>query len=69
MAAKARIQIRVAQVLRSGDDLALVYGDWSGHFTDPDGQRVEIAGQSVEVMRRQRDGSWRFAMDDPYARG
>jgi len=68
VAAKAEIRLRVAQVLRAGDDLAMIYGDWSGHFTDPDGARVAIAGQSVEVVRRQPDGTWRFALDDPYGR-
>src|SRR5262249_10138556 len=43
VAAKAEIRLRVGQVLRAGDDLALIYGDWSGHFTDPDGARVAIA--------------------------
>jgi uncharacterized protein (TIGR02246 family) len=69
VAAKAEIRIRVAQVLRAGDDLAMIYGDWSGNFTDPDGARVAIAGQSIEVVRRQPDGTWRFALDDPYGRG
>lgn len=69
VAAKVQLHLRVSQVLRAGDDLAMLYGDWSGHFTDPDGARVEIAGQSVEVVRRQADGTWRFALDDPYGRG
>ena len=69
VAAKAEIRLRVGQVLRAGEDLAMIYGDWSGHFTDPDGVRVAIAGQSVEVVRRQPDGTWRFVLDDPYGRG
>jgi uncharacterized protein (TIGR02246 family) len=69
IAQKAKLTLTVAQVLRAGDDLAVLYGDWSGHYTDPDGARVEAAGQSVEVVRRQADGSWRFAVDDPFGRG
>src|SRR5262249_5629788 len=69
VAAKGEIQLRVAQVLRAGDDLAMLYGDWTGHFTDPDGARVAIAGQSIEGVRRQSDGTWRFALADPSARG
>jgi len=69
IAQKARLTLSVAQVLRAGDDLAVLYGDWHGHYTDPDGARVEAAGQSVEVVRRQPDGSWRFAVDDPFGRG
>jgi uncharacterized protein (TIGR02246 family) len=69
VAAKAQLRLNVGHVLRSGDDLAVLYDDWSGHFTDPDGERVEIAGQAIEVVRRQPDGGWRFALDDPYGRG
>ena len=69
VAVKAQIRLHVGQVTRGGEDLAMLYGDWNGHFTDPDGARVEIAGQSVEVVRRQPDGTWRFVLDDPYGRG
>jgi len=69
VAAKAQIRMNVVQLLRAGDDLAMLYNDWSGHFTDPEGERVEVAGQAIEVVRRQPDGAWRFALDDPYARG
>ena len=69
IAQKAELTLTVAQVLRAGDDLAVLYGDWHGRFTDPDGARVEAGGQSVEVVRRQADGSWRFAIDDPFGRG
>jgi uncharacterized protein (TIGR02246 family) len=69
IAAKAQMRLRVGHVLYAGDDLAMLYDDWSGHLTDPDGARVAIAGQAIEVVRRQPDGTWRFAIDDPYARG
>ena len=66
---KAQLTLTVTQVLCAGDDLAVLYGDWHGHYTDPDGARAEVAGQSVEVVRRQADGTWRFAIDDPFGRG
>jgi uncharacterized protein (TIGR02246 family) len=69
IAAQAQLRLTVGRVLRSGDDLAVLYNDWSGHYTDPDGARVEVAGQAIEIVRRQPDGSWRFAIDDAYARG
>jgi uncharacterized protein (TIGR02246 family) len=68
IAAKAQLHLEVGQILRSGDDLAVLYNDWSGHYTDPDGTRVEVAGQAMEVVRRQPDGSWRFAIDDAFGR-
>ena len=69
MAAKAQMRLRVGQILRSGDDLAVLYNDWSGHYTDADGARVEVGGLAMEIVRRQPDGRWLFAIDDAYARG
>src|SRR5262245_18619067 len=69
IAAKAQLHLEIGLVLRSGDHLAVLYNDWNGHYTDPDGARVEVAGQAMEIVRRQPDGSWRFAVDDAYARG
>lgn len=68
LAARPRLHLRVAQVVRSGD-LAVLYGEWSGTVTDPAGATQSIAGRSIEVVRRQADGTWRFVVDDPYARG
>jgi ketosteroid isomerase-like protein len=31
----------------------------------PDGKPTQMRGQSVEVARRQADGSWLFAIDLP----
>jgi ketosteroid isomerase-like protein len=35
----------------------------------PDGTLSETAGKALEVVRHQPDGSWRVAIDDPFARG
>jgi uncharacterized protein (TIGR02246 family) len=48
------------------DDLALVTSKWELTMTGADGQRSTMNGQSVEVVRRQGDGSWRFAIDMPF---
>ena len=34
----------------------------------PDGKTVEMTGKAVEVVCRQADGSWKFAVDDPFSR-
>jgi ketosteroid isomerase-like protein len=57
------------KVVRTGEDLALVYNDWTLSATGPDGSPIQRSGKAIEVVRRQRDGSWRFAIDDPRARG
>lgn len=35
-------------------------------FTKPDGQLVHASVDTLEVLRRQEDGSWRYIIDDPY---
>jgi len=50
-------------------DTAVVYADWHGTIAGPCGERRGIAGKSVEVVRRQPAGSWRFIADDLNGRG
>jgi uncharacterized protein (TIGR02246 family) len=64
-----RIQMKTVKLAKGGaGDLAVLYSEWSIASNGPDGKRVETAGRSVEIVRRQADGSWRFAIDDPHPR-
>jgi uncharacterized protein (TIGR02246 family) len=64
-----QIQMRTAAVIENGD-LAVAYSDWSlTGGTDPDGNPVNMEARSTDVMRRQSDGSWLDAIDDPYSSG
>jgi uncharacterized protein (TIGR02246 family) len=65
----AKMSYDIVKVVQSGEDLALVYNDWHLSAKRPDGQPVEASGKAIEVVRRQPDGTWRFILDDPYARG
>ena len=47
------------------DDIALTTSNWTLSGTGPDGP-VELAGHSVEVSRKQSDGSWLFIMDNVF---
>ena len=69
LAAKPRLTCNVWKVVRAGDDLALLYNDWSLSSAGPDGRPVERTGKALELVRRQPDGNWRFVIDDPYGRG
>ena len=69
LAMHARMSTEIVKVVQSGDDLAMVYNDWHMSAKRPDGQPVEASGKAIEVVRRQPDGTWRFILDDPYARG
>lgn len=68
VAAKARITMNVTRVVRGGD-VAMVYNDWRMTMSGPDGKPVESSGKALEVVRRQADGTWKYVVDDPNARG
>jgi uncharacterized protein (TIGR02246 family) len=48
------------------DDVALVVADWTLDAKGPDGAPVRLAGQTADVVRRQPDGAWLFAIDSPF---
>lgn len=66
---RARMRTEIVKVIQSGEDLAMVYNDWHMSAKRPDGEAVEASGKAIEVVRRQPDGTWRFILDDPFARG
>ena len=69
LATHPRIKLEVVKVIPTGKDLALVYSDWTLSATGADGSPIERSGKAIEVMRRQPDGTWRVAIDDPVGRG
>jgi uncharacterized protein (TIGR02246 family) len=48
------------------DDIALYTGRWTLRGTDPSGQTTTMGGVSSDVLRRQRDGRWLIAVDNPW---
>jgi uncharacterized protein (TIGR02246 family) len=48
------------------DDMALYTGRWTLRGTDPSGQTTTMEGVSSDVLRRQRDGRWLIAVDNPW---
>jgi ketosteroid isomerase-like protein len=68
IAIRARMTSEIVKVVTC-DEVAMVYNDWQMSAKRPDGRPVEAAGKALEVVRRQPDGTWRFILDDPYARG
>lgn len=63
------MRTEVTRTVQTGDDLAIVYNDWSLSAKRSDGTAIERSGKALEVVRRQADGSWKFAIDDPFGRG
>ena len=64
LALKGTIKMTTTYVVESGDT-ALLRGKWQVNGTGPDGRPVEMRGNSIEILRRQSDGSWRFVIDHP----
>jgi uncharacterized protein (TIGR02246 family) len=60
-----RLDGQVERVVESGE-VALVLNRWRLEGTAPDGQPVEMAGLSADVLRRQADGRWLVLIDDPW---
>jgi len=63
IAMKADLKLTVTQTIVAGD-IAVLYNDWGGTAAGS-----EVSGKAMEICRKQPDGTWRFVIDDPYARG
>ena len=64
LAFKGTLTMETTYLVESGD-IALLRGKWLLRGTGPDGAPVELRGNSIEILRRQSDGSWRFVIDHP----
>jgi ketosteroid isomerase-like protein len=64
IALKPKISIVAKETVQAGD-IAVTRGNWSLTGTGPEGEALDMAGQSVEVVRRQADGTWLFVIDLP----
>jgi uncharacterized protein (TIGR02246 family) len=67
LATQPTFNLEVRKVLQTGD-IALSFADWTLAGTDPNGEPIEMAAQTSDVLRRQSDGSWRFVIDNPWGR-
>jgi len=65
LAARPRLLTRAHGVVASAD-LALYYADWRLEGISPDGNRYVQGGRSADVLRREADGHWRIAVDNPW---
>lgn len=45
--------------------IALLFSTWTLKSTDPEGKQTVVSGQTSDVVRKQRDGSWLFVIDNP----
>ena len=62
---KGKLDLKVKRVIQASD-LALVTTEWSFSGTGPDGNPVNMAAKSADVLRHHTDGTWRFVIDNPW---
>jgi len=64
LALKGKMENTIVQVLEQ-QGIAILYSRWTVSGTGPDGTPVTVGGTTSDVVRRQSDGSWLFAIDNP----
>ncbi len=68
LALKPKFTMQPARVL-SSDEIALLFSKWTLTGTGPDGNAMTMAGQTTDVVRRQKDGTWLIVIDNPFGVG
>lgn len=61
-AMKPDMKLKLNKLIQAGD-IALMHSEWAA--TSP----AAMSGRSIEVARRQADGTWRYVIDDPFTLG
>ena len=70
IAAEATFSVDGVTVVPSGDgSVAVLRAKGTATSTGPDGARATAPFHSIEVVRRQSDGTWKFMIDDPGGEG
>jgi ketosteroid isomerase-like protein len=65
IALRGRLSVNPQTFTRS-DDLVLVLGTFTLSGRRLDGTPLDRTARFADVLRRQPDGSWRIAVDNPY---
>ena len=47
-------------------DIALYIGRWTLRGTDPSGRAIAMGGESSDILRKQPNGGWLIAIDNPW---
>ena len=65
LATGGKIEVSTRYAVRSGDT-ALLSGEWRLTGAGQDGEPLDMGGKTAEVVRRQPDGRWLYAVDHPF---
>ncbi len=64
LAFRPQFELQILKTLEI-DDIAILYARWNFAGTDPEGNAVRMTGLTSDVVRRQPNGSWLLAIDNP----
>jgi ketosteroid isomerase-like protein len=64
LATKLPMNIKVRQIY-AAEKTALIVFDWTMEGVGPDGKPMKMAGTGTDVVTRQSDGTWLYAVDNP----
>ena len=62
---KPDLKLDVRKIISAGDDLVLVVVEWTTKTASSSGDVRLWAGTATDIARRQRDGTWKLALDNP----
>jgi ketosteroid isomerase-like protein len=65
IALKPTLITEFCELIQAGDT-ALYCSRWSLRGTDPAGKTITMSGRSADVLRRQPNGNWLIAVDNPW---
>jgi len=65
LALKPTLELKVERVVQAGD-VAILFSPWKLVGTDSEGKAVRMESVTADVVRRQVDGSWLMAIDNPF---
>jgi uncharacterized protein (TIGR02246 family) len=65
LALKPNITVIKQESFQTGD-IALHTYSWRMNGKTPDGHPIEQSGLSIIVLRKQKDGTWRMVIDNPF---
>ena len=65
IALKPTLRSEAQHVIEAGD-IALYMSRWTLQGADPSGQAVSMRGESSDILRRQANGRWLIALDNPW---
>lgn len=66
LAMKPRLRSETTVAVRAGD-IAMLRAKWTMSIPSAQGQAAEVRGESTEIVRRQRDGTWKCVIDNPFS--